>query len=251
MGWPYTRIVVRAVLLPLLAVGAGVISFSSPCSLPLIPAYLSYVSALPVSELGQREARAVTLRAAVLFVAGFTTVFTALGVSSALVGTLLQRNLPLIIRVAGVAIILMGLAMVGLLRIPFLYRERRFDLARLPRGPGAAFPFGMAFAFGWVPCIGPVLATILFTAASTKTVAWGAILLMLYSAGLGLPFIVLALAFDRARGSLDWLRRHGRRIEFAGGLMLVAVGVLFVSGRWVTFFAPLQNWFARLGWPPV
>ena len=238
-------------LLPVLAIGAGVISFSSPCCLPLIPGYLSYVSALPVSELGQREARAVTLRAALLFVAGFTVVFTLLGVSFALVGTVLQENLPVIVRVAGVGIIVMGLAMVGLLRLPFLYRERRIDLARIPRGPGAAFAFGMAFGFGWVPCIGPVLATILTAAATTQTVLWGGVLLVLYSAGLGLPFIALALGFNRARGSLEWLRRNGRRIEVAGGLVLTAVGVLFVTGKWQTFFVPLQRTFAELGWPPI
>ncbi len=238
-------------LLPLLALGAGVISFSSPCSLPLIPGYLSYVSALPVSDLGREEARSVTLRAAVLFVAGFTTVFTALGISFALVGTLLQRNLPGIVRVAGVGIIVMGLASLGLVRLPFLYRERRFDLAKMPRGPGAAFPFGMAFAFGWVPCVGPVLSTIFTAAASTQSWAWGAILLILYSLGLGLPFIGLAVAFDRGRGSLEWLRRNSRKIEIAGGLMLVAVGTMFVTGQWKTFFTPLQSYFARLGWPPI
>ena len=238
------------VLLPLLAVVAGLVSFSSPCCVPLVPGYLSYMSALPVSELGQREARAVTLRAAVLFVAGFTVVFTGLGVSFALAGSLV-RNKPVILQVAGVGIIVMGLATVGLLRLPFLYRERRFDLARVPRGPAAAFPFGMAFAFGWVPCIGPVLATIYATAAATRTAAWGAILLVLYSIGLGLPFIALAVAFQRLRGSLDWLRRNGRRLEMAGGVMMVAVGTLFVTGRWESVFSPLQTWFARFNWPPI
>jgi len=242
---------VPAVLLPLIAVGAGVISFSSPCCLPLIPGYLSYVSALPVSDLGRREARSVTLRAALLFVAGFTTVFTALGVSVAAAGQVLLRNKPVILQVAGVGIIVMGLATLGLIRLPFLYRERRFDLARVPRGPAAAFPFGMAFAFGWVPCVGPVLTTIYATAAASQRVVWGAVLLVFYSVGLGLPFIAIALAFDRARGSLDWLRRNSRRIEIAGGLMMIGVGALFVSGRWETLFVPLQRWFARLNWPPV
>ena len=238
-------------LLPPLAVLAGMISFSSPCCLPLIPGYLSYVSGLPVSDLGRREARALTLRAALLFVAGFTTVFTALGISFALMGAALLRNVPTIVRVAGVGIILMGLAMMGVLRIPFLYRERRIDMARIPGGPRAAFALGMAFAFGWAPCIGPVLATILAAAAATQTAAWGALLLVLYSAGLGIPFVALALGFQRARGSLEWLRRHGRRIEVAGGAMLVMVGVLFVTGAWRSFFLPLQRYFARFGWPPI
>jgi cytochrome c-type biogenesis protein len=242
---------VAPVLLPLLAVVAGLVSFSSPCSLPLIPGYLSYVSALPVTDLGRQEARAVTLRAAVLFVAGFTSVFTLLGVSVGLAGGALERHLPLLVRISGVAIVAMGLATLGVLRVPFLYRERRLDLASLPRGPRAAFGFGMAFAFGWVPCVGQVLATILAFAAASRTAAWGAVLLMLYSVGLGLPFIVMALAYDRARGSLDWLRRHGRGIELAGGVVMVAVGVLFASGRWEGLFRPMQTWFARFGWPPI
>lgn len=238
-------------VLPPLAVFAGVISFSSPCCLPLVPGYLSYMSGLPVSSLGQREARAVTLRASLLFVAGFTTVFTALGISFAFVGAALLRNVPLIMKVAGVVIIVMGLAMTGVLRLPFLYREKRLDLGRLPSGPKAAFPLGMAFAFGWAPCIGPVLATILAAAAASQTAAWGAFLLALYSIGLGMPFVALALGFQRARGSLAWLRRNGRRIEVLSGTMLVGVGVLFVSGAWRSFFVPLQRWFSRFGWPPI
>lgn len=227
------------------------ISFSSPCCLPLIPGYLSYVSALPVSELGERESRAVTLRASLLFVGGFTLVFTVLGASFGLVGTALRENRTGILQIAGVGIILMALATMGVLRIPFLYRERRVDLTRLPRGPGAAFPFGMAFALGWVPCVGPVLATISTTAAATSTAAWGAVLLALYSIGLGIPFIGLAMAYNRGRSSMDWLRRHSRRIEQVGGLLMLGLGLLFVSGEWESFFTPLQRSFARFGWPPV
>ena len=238
-------------ILPLVALGAGIISFTSPCCLPLVPGYLSYVSALPVSDLDAREARAITVRASLLFVAGFTLVFTALGVSFAFVGAAFLRHVPLIVRLAGVAIIVMGLAMTGLLRIPALYRERRMDLTRLPRGPRGAFGLGMAFAVGWVPCIGPVLATILTAAAATQTVAWGGLLLVVYSIGLGLPFVALAVGFSHARRSTAWLRRHGRDIEVVGGLLLVLVGLLFVSGAWQSLFLPLQRSFARLGWPPV
>lgn len=238
-------------VLPLVAVGAGVISFSSPCCLALLPGYLSFVSGLPVSQLGRAEARSVTLRASIAFVAGFTVVFTALGVSVALAGALLIRNTPLITRVAGVGIIALGLAVTGLLRIPWLSRERRLDLGRLPGGPKAAFPLGMAFAFGWVPCIGPVLATILTFAAATETVVWGGLLLVLYSIGLGVPFVLVALGFQRAKGSLGWLRRHGRGIEVLGGGLLVGVGILFVTGTWRAFFVPLQRMFVQWNWPPV
>ncbi len=240
-----------ALALPLLAVAAGVVSFSSPCCLPLLPGYVSYISALPTASLGVREARMVTLRASLAFVAGFTLVFSVLGVLSALFGSFVVGALPTIVRIMGVGIIVLGLAMAGLLRIPFLMRERRMDLARLPRGPGGAFGVGVAFAAGWTPCIGPVLATILAAAAATKTVAWGALLLVLYSLGLGLPFIGLALGIGRARRSLDWLRRHGRHVEVVGGLLLVGVGVLFVTGSWEAWFRPLQRIFARYGWPPI
>jgi cytochrome c-type biogenesis protein len=241
----------EALVLPIVAVVAGAISFSSPCCLPLIPGYLSYVSALPVADLGRRDARAVVLRAALLFVVGFTLVFTLLGVSVALVGTVLQRNMPTIIRVSGVLIIVMGLGVLGVVRMPWLDRERRFDMGRLPRGPRSGLLLGVTFGFGWAPCIGPVLATILAAAAATRTVAWGGVLLALYSLGLGLPFIALALGLQRARGSLDWLRRHGRAVEAAGGVLLIGVGVLFVSGEWSSFFIPLQRRFAELGWPPI
>ena len=237
--------------LPLFAVVAGVISFSSPCCLPLLPGYLSYVSALPVSELGDRQARMVTLRAALLFVAGFTVVFTALGVVAQLLGSVFLANGGPVVRWFGVPIIILGLSTMGLLRLPFLMRERRIDLARVPRGTAWAFPMGMAFAAGWAPCLGPVLATIYATAAVSGTAVWGALLLILYSVGLGVPFVALALGFNRAQRSMGWLRRNGRRIEVAGGAMLVLVGLLFVTGRWQGYFQPLQRWFAEHGWPPV
>jgi len=241
----------QALTLPLLALVAGFVSFSSPCCLPLIPGYLSYVSALPVAELGQSDSRRVALRASLLFVAGFTTIFTLLGIGATLLGSLLLRYQDAMVRVFGVVIIVLALATLGVLRVPILMRERRIDFAGFPRGPAWAFPMGMAFAAGWAPCIGPVLATILATAAVGGTVLWGAALLALYSAGLGIPFVLLALGFSRAQGSLGWLRRHGRHIELAGGMLLLGVGLLFVSGKWSPLFRPMQRWFAQFGWPPI
>jgi cytochrome c-type biogenesis protein len=237
--------------LPLAAVVAGVLSFSSPCCLPLVPGYLSYVSALPVAELGAREARRVTLRAAIGFVTGFTIVFTALGVGVSFAGAALVRHQASLVRWFGVVIIVLGLSTMGLLRIPLLARERRLDLARVPRGPAWSVPMGMAFAAGWAPCVGPVLATILATASVTGTAWWGGTLLALYSIGLGLPFIALAVGFSRAQRSLGWLRRHARAVEVAGGVLLVSIGVLFITDRWQPLFRPMQRWFARYGWPPV
>jgi cytochrome c-type biogenesis protein len=233
------------------AIAAGLLSFSSPCCLPLVPGYLSYVSSLPVADLGERESRGVALRASLMFVAGFTVVFTVLGVAAQLLGSVLFSNDGPVVRVFGLVIVAMGLSTIGVLRVPFLARERRLDLSRLPKGSRWAFPMGMAFAAGWAPCIGPVLATILASAASSDTAASGAVLLALYSVGLGVPFVLLALGFNRAQSSMAWMRRNGRRIEVAGGTLLVAVGVLFVTGRWQALFQPLQRWFARLGWPPV
>jgi len=238
---------VRGLLLPFIAVVAGTISFSSPCCLPLVPGYLSYVAALPVAELGEAQARRVTLRATLLFVGGFTTVFTVLGVSAGIAGSVLLRNRDSIVQVFGVVIILLGLVTAGLLRVPVLQREKRMDLAKVPRGPAWAFPMGMAFAAGWVPCIGPVLATILATASASGTALWGAVLLTLYSIGLGIPFVLLGLGFNRAQRSLAWLKRNGRSIELAGGMLLVAVGILFVSGQWEPLFRPLQRWMTN--WP--
>lgn len=237
--------------LPLAAVVAGLLSFSSPCCLPLVPGYLSYMSALPVADLGARDARRVTVRAAVGFVAGFTIVFTALGIGATFLGSALLRNQDTIVRWFGVVIIVLGLSTMGVLRIPAVNRERRLDLARIPRGPAWSIPMGMAFAAGWAPCIGPVLATILATASVSGTAWWGGTLLALYSIGLGIPFVALALGFGRAQRSLGWLRRHARHVEIAGGVLLVTVGVLFVTGRWQPLFRPMQRWFARYGWPPV
>jgi cytochrome c-type biogenesis protein len=238
-------------ILPLLAFVAGIVSFSSPCSLPLIPGYLSYVSALPVEGLNARETKATVVKAALLFVAGFTVVFTALGASFALVGSVLLKNVDLITKIAGVGIILLGLAMLGVLRIPGYHRELRFNMARVAKGPKGALPLGMAFAFGWTPCIGPILGTVLAIAGASQTVGWGAVLLAIYSVGLGVPFVLVAVGFHRARRSMDWLKRNGRRVELVGGSMLIMVGVLFVSGIWKAIFVPLQAAFARLGWPPI
>ena len=238
-------------LLPLAAVVAGLLSITSPCALPLIPGYVSYVSALPVTGPVDRPSRGVVLRSSFLFVAGFSFVFTALGVTASALGVALIRQLPMLTRASGVLIIVTGLAALGVLRLPWLSRERRFDLARVRPGPLGAFPLGMAFAFGWTPCVGPVLATILAMAASSGSVITGGMLLLLYSLGLGVPFLLIALGYERLSGSVAWFRRHGRSVERAGGVLMVAVGTAFITGAWDRIFLPAQTWFARYGWPPI
>lgn len=238
-----------------LAFVAGLISFTSPCCLPLMPGYVSYVSGVasgtPSEHEGSVAVRSRTMLAAGLFVMGFATTFTLMGAAASELGTLILRNRLVLGRVAGLFVIVMGLATTGLLRVPFLYRERRFDLGRIRPGPAGAVPLGMAFAIGWTPCIGPVLAGIL-TAAATVGGAWrGAALLFVYSLGLGVPFLLLALGVARTGRLFRWLRRHGRAIEVAGGSILVLMGVLMITGRWIQLFAPLLRLFSRSGWPPL
>ncbi|RBM17446.1 cytochrome C biogenesis protein [Prauserella sp. PE36] len=238
-----------------LALVAGLVSFTSPCTLPLLPGYVSYVSGLtrPVAAgepLPARERRKA-LSGALLFIAGFSAVFTTLGATSSALGYLLANNLRTINIVGGALIVVMGLVTTGLIRIPLLHRQLRFDLTRFGRGPGGALPLGAAFAFGWTPCVGPVLASILTTAASTATVGRGAVLLLAYSLGLGLPFLLLTLGLARGRTGSDWFRRHARRIEVAGGVLLIAMGVAMLTGGWTALMGRMLALYARLGWPPI
>ena len=236
----------------LLAFAAGVLSFTSPCCLPLMPGYVAYISTTEtatVDSAALRRGRA--LPAALLFVAGFTVVFTALGAGASAVGDILLTNRPMLSRIGGIVIIAMGLVLAGAIRIPALMREYRFDLSKIRPGPTGAVPLGMAFAIGWVPCIGPVLAGILTLAASSASVASGATLLAIYSLGLGLPFVALAVAASRLEPVVRWLRRHARAVELSGAAVLVGMGALLVTDRWLQFFAPLTRMFARLGWPPI
>ena len=233
-----------------LALAAGVISFTSPCCLPLMPGYIAYVSGV-AEDGGGVAVRTRVVGSACLFVLGFATVFTLLGVGVSLFGTSLVTRRPILIRVGGVFVIAMGLVTMGLLKIPFLYRELRMDLRRVRPGPLGAVPLGMAFAIGWSPCIGPVLAGILTAAAGAQGAVRGGALLFVYSLGLGIPFVLLAFGYSRAGPAFRWLRRHGRAIEIAGGSILVAMGVLMITGRWLQLFTPLLRWFARAKWPPL
>ena len=233
-----------------LALVAGVLSFSSPCCLPLMPGYVAYVSGV-AAPAGGIAVRRRAVGAGVLFVLGFAIVFTVLGASASTLGSLLLRHRTVLIRVAGVIVIILGLVSAGLLRIPILQRELRLDLSRVRPGPAGALPLGMAFAIGWTPCIGPVLAGILAAAASTTDMARGATLMLSYSLGLGLPFLLLALGIGGGGRLTGWLRRHGHGVEVAGGLLLVSMGVLMITGAWLRLFTPVLRLFSRTGWPPV
>ncbi|MEX0985447.1 MAG: cytochrome c biogenesis protein CcdA [Actinomycetota bacterium] len=234
-----------------LALVAGVISFSSPCCLPLMPGYVSYVSGVAGVSATATAVRHRTLGAAALFVLGFALVFTAMGASASALGSQILQHRIGLTQIAGVVVLAFGLTMLGVVRAPFLYRERRLALHRIQPGPAGALPLGAAFAVGWTPCIGPVLAAILAVAASTSTPARGAALLFTYSLGLGIPFLLLAAGVARGGRFLEWLRRRARAIEIVGGSLLVAMGVLMVTGAWVSLFTPILRLFSETGWPPL
>ncbi|WP_448070723.1 cytochrome c biogenesis CcdA family protein [Georgenia yuyongxinii] len=232
-----------------LALVAGVVSFTAPCTLPLLPGYVSYVSGMASSQ--DTVSRSRVLTGAALFVLGFSSVFVALGVTASGLGLLLAQNGRLLDLVGGAFIVVMGLLTAGVLRIPVLQRQLRFDLSKVGRGPRSAVPLGAGFAFGWTPCIGPVLASVLVVAASTTTMMQGAVLLAAYSLGLGLPFLALAVAVARGNARIGWLRRHTRKLEIGGGAVLVATGLAVMSGLWTEWMSTMLSWYAQVGWPPI
>lgn len=230
--------------LPLLALAAGVLSFSSPCTLPLVPGYLGFMS-------GVSSGRGRTVAAAGLFVMGFAIVFTSLGAVASELGAVLLLHRPLIEKLAGGLIVVLGLFVLGLAPLPFLMREGRPLMERVRPGPSGALLLGAAFAFGWTPCVGPVLGSILLLASGQRTLISGALLLFLYSLGLGIPFLAAALFLDRFRSVSSWLRRHALVINAAGGVLLVAMGTLVFLGRLTEILSPALELYARLRWPPI
>ena len=222
------------------AFGGGVLSFLSPCVLPLVPVYLSMTTGLGVSELHSREGHRVrtVLRGAGLFVAGFSLVFVALGLSATALGAVLLRNQVPITRGAGALVIAMGVfLLIGTWRPSRIgTRELRFHPRPGRWGVWAAPVAGAAFGFGWTPCIGPVLGSVLTVAAQQDRVVQGGMLLLAYSAGLGIPFLLTGLAFDRAVVALRWVRRHTQSLVRISAGLLIAYGVLLAFDRlsWVT-----------------
>jgi cytochrome c-type biogenesis protein len=232
----------------LLAFGAGVISFLSPCTLPLLPGYLSYISGLGAEEVQERRNTGTVVGAASLFVLGFSLIFVALGATASYIGSALMPYRDTLTRASGVFIILMALVMIGVFRVPMFYMERRFHLGR-EFGIWSAFPLGMAFAFGWQPCIGPVLTAILAFATTEGTAQRGALLLFVYALGLGLPFLLVAMFAGRLFGSLNWFKRHFLAINRVGGAILLVMGVFLVLNRWTQLLGPVLRWYAQLNLP--
>lgn len=221
------------------ALVAGLISFLSPCVLPLVPPYLCFLGGTTMEELAGEDAVAdqvwgQVVLASLFFILGFTTVFIALGATATVLGQLVAENLGLLAKIAGVVIIALGLHFLGILKIPLLNREARYHAEARPAGLLGAYLIGLAFAFGWTPCIGPVLAAILFVAASEETIWKGVGLLAVYSMGLGIPFLAAALAIRPFLGFLQRFRRHLGTVERVMGGLLVVTGILFITGSMST-----------------
>ena len=217
----------------LAALIAGIISFLSPCVLPLVPPYVVYLTGATLEHVVSGEPRTSSRRAvmiaALMFVLGFTTVFVALGASASIVGALVRAWSAELSIAAGVVIIIMGLHFLGLTRIGFLMREGRLGMAK-PVGLWGAYAMGLAFAFGWTPCIGPILAAILAVAASEATVAKGAGLLAIYSAGLGIPFLLAAFAVERFAEVFARFKHQLANVERAMGALMIVTGIAFLTG---------------------
>jgi cytochrome c-type biogenesis protein len=215
-----------------LAFAAGLLSASSPCVLPLVPIYLSYIAGAAVAgTTAPQPARLLLLRQALFFVAGFSIVFVALGALAGLIGLSLQPYVPFMRQIGGVVLVVLGLHTAGVLRIPLLYRAWRPEFPQARRfGQATSFVVGMVFAFGWTPCVGPVLGGILLLASTSETALSGAYLLAVYSLGMGIPFIVIALLAGSFVRFLKAANHHLRLVEIISGVLLVGLGVLVFTG---------------------
>lgn len=221
---------------------AGFLSFISPCVLPLIPGYISFISGASLEDMraGQGAARRQVLISSLAFVVGFSLVFIALGASATAIGRFVFDKQPILSKIAGALIIVFGLHMMGVFRLGFLENEKRAQARRKPAGPLGALLVGIAFAFGWTPCIGPILAGILVVAGSRDTIGEGVLLLAIYSLGLGVPFLLTSMAIDRFFSVAAAIRRHYHAIELTSGGLLVAIGVLIFTGQLTVIVRYLQ-----------
>ncbi|MCU1489853.1 MAG: cytochrome c biosis protein transrane region [Acidimicrobiaceae bacterium] len=233
------------------AFGGGVASFISPCVLPVVPAYLSMVTGLDITESGRgtRHHLGKVIRDTLGFVGGFALVFVLLGVSATAIGAGLVHHRLLLTRVSGAVILVMAAFLAGslALRLPFLYREVRFHPAPSRLGPVAAPIAGVAFGFGWTPCIGPVLTSVLAVAGLERGIGQGAALLAVYAAGLGLPFLIVGCSFSRMAGALAFVRRHSGAITVASSLLLALFGVLLVINRFSWLSTELEAGLRAIG----
>jgi len=221
------------VLLSALVMGA--VSFLSPCILPLIPSYVSYITGISYDELVSRESRRknmnITLLHSLAFVAGFSIIFVLLGATASLAGSILTQHLDVIRVVGGVLVIIMGVFVMDVVNIPFLQREAKIHLKSKPVGYAGTVVVGMIFGAGWTPCTGPFLGSVLALAMTSDTLGRGMVLLLVYSLGLGIPFILSAMAISAFLSSFDRLKRHFKAIKITSGIILIIMGVLLILDK--------------------
>lgn len=231
----------------MIAMAAGVLSFLSPCVLPIVPPYLAYMGGISVSDMNEdaRARRKVTV-SALFFVLGLSTVFLLLGFTASVFGRFFLQNQELFVSAAGIVIMIFGAHFIGVYRIGFLDREMRMDAGDRGGSAFGAYVLGLAFAFGWTPCIGPILGSILSIAASQADVARGTTLLAAYAVGLGIPFLLVAMFFPRLTGVMAWMKRHMGQIEKIMGLLLWTVGLLMLTGKFTDFSWWLNEQFPAL-----
>ena len=237
-----------AALMPamLVALVAGVLSFLSPCVLPIVPPYLAYMSGVSLTELGQRGSRARALLPALFFVLGLSTVFLLLGFTASIIGRVFLSYQDVFNTVAGLTVMVFGAHFIGVYRIGFMDREARLDAGDRGGSAFGAYVLGLAFAFGWTPCIGPILGGILGLAALEGSVVRGTVLLAVYALGLGIPFLLVAAFLPRLGGLMGWMKRHMERIERIMGLLLWTIGLLMLTGGFSAFSYWLLEHFPAL-----
>ncbi|MDC0737148.1 cytochrome c biogenesis protein CcdA [Cognatishimia sp. SS12] len=240
--------IIDAALLPamFIALAAGFISFLSPCVLPIVPPYLAYMSGVSVTDLSEGQARNKALLPAVFFVMGLSTVFLILGFTASAIGTLFLQYQGWFNTLAGILVMIFGAHFIGIYRIGFLNREARLDVGDRGGSAFGAYILGLAFAFGWTPCIGPQLGAILSMAASEASLTRGTLLLAIYALGLGVPFLLVAAFLPRLTGVMGWMKRHMEQIERLMGLLLWTIGLLMLTGGFSAFSYWLLEAFPAL-----
>lgn len=230
--------ILDASLLPAMVIAAvaGLLSFLSPCVLPIVPPYLAYMGGVSVTDMeDEASSRKRVLLAAAFFVLGLSTVFLLLGFAFSALGRMFLQVQDWFTIVAGIVVMIFGAHFIGIYRIGFLDREARMETGDRGGSAFGAYVLGLAFAFGWTPCLGPILGTILGLAASEASVTRGTVLLAAYAVGLGLPFLLVAAFFPRLKGPMAWMKRHMDRIERISGLLLWTVGLMMLTGQFTAF----------------
>ncbi|QIE44674.1 cytochrome c biogenesis protein CcdA [Pseudohalocynthiibacter aestuariivivens] len=241
--------IIDAGLIPAMVVAllAGVLSFLSPCVLPIVPPYLAYMSGVTVGDLSEdRGARGRAIVPALFFVMGLSTIFLLLGFTASVIGTVFLQYQSVFNTVAGIVVMVFGAHFIGIYRIGFLDREARMDAGDRGGSAFGAYVLGLAFAFGWTPCIGPQLGAILSLAASEASVMRGTLLLAVYAIGLGVPFLLVAAFLPRLTGTMGWMKRHMEQIERVMGLLLWTIGLLMLTGGFSAFAFWLLETFPAL-----